>query len=511
MTSRETQAQATLQPNDAPATPLPEVAKKDPVSPQALKWVTRLLLLYFGARLIFFALSISSYVPPDEVTHLGVCGAFSKFFLFPENSPETYQFGPVTNIPWLYYWSMGKLLHLNLSGLPDLVFLRLLNIPLAFGTVAYALRLLRLFTEDRLARILLLVMATNTAMFTLLSASVSYDNLTNLLAVMAIYYLFAFFRDRSAEHLAASLLCQMLGSLAKITMLPLILALGVVLVVHEAGRLPDLGGSLKHYLRTSRSRALSMLLLLLVALGCNLALYGGNYLKFGTVNPPMSTIVSPSAAMAYRMEARGMIFNQFKDGKLSYMDALILAGEIKHPGDKADTFRLLMNYENLKADPGLWMNPAQYASFWFQTMTGTILGIKGHLGMFKSPGYLMPVYLVMALSVLGFLVRWRPRRSGWQAPLLIAIVFFYAGYLMHEINYDSYLNYGEPGITVFGRYLFPIIFAVMVLGCHYLLQLFRNDHLRMALAASTALLFLCYDFPWFVFHATSEWFRWLPQ
>jgi hypothetical protein len=88
------------------------------ISVSFLKWATGLLLAYFGMRLVFFALDISSYIPPDEVTHAGISKVFSKVFLLPANSPETYEFGLVTNIPWLYYWFMGKLLHLNIFGCP---------------------------------------------------------------------------------------------------------------------------------------------------------------------------------------------------------------------------------------------------------------------------------------------------------------------------------------------------------------------------------------------------------
>lgn len=477
-----------------------------------MQWLTRLLLIYFGARLVFLALSISSYVPPDEVTHAGICKVFSKVLLLPDNGPDTWQYGLVTNIPWLYYFAMGKLLLLNFFGLPDLVFLRLLNIPLAFGTAFYALKLCRLVTEDRLTRLLVLVMVTNAAMFSLLSSSVSYDNLANLFAAMAIYYLFAFFRFRSAGLLAASLLCQLGGALTKPTFLPLILVLVAVLVIHELRRpATSILASLKEWLGGSPAKAWGWLFLILVAVLLNLQLYGGNYLRYGSPTPSMSSVLNPEAAMQYRMEARGMIFSQFKEGKLSYMDAVIKAGEITHPGDKADTFRLLMNWQNLQQNPGLWLSPSAYSWLWFKTMTGTILGIKAHLPMLKSPGYLVPVYLVMLLALAGCVLRWRPTPSGWASAGMTVIVLFYAGFLMHEINWDAYQNYGEPGITLYGRYLLPVIVPVYVLGSYYLLQLFRDQRVRLALAAAVALLFISYDFPWFLAHATPEWYSWLPR
>jgi hypothetical protein len=489
----------------------PDTESDDFISATALMQATRILLAYFAARLVFFALNISAYVPPDEVTHAGLCKIFSKVFLLPDNSPETWQFGLVTHIPWLYYWTMGKLLHLNIFGLPELVFLRLLNIPLAFVTVWYAVRLLRLLTASRLTQLLLVVVMTNTPMFSFLSATVSYDNLTNLLAAMAIYYQFAFFRDRSAGLLAASLICQLGGSLTKVTFLPLVLILNVLLFLHEWKRLRAIPASVAAYFRASARHAWLATLLLLVGTGLNLHLYAGNYLRYGTLNPQMSQVLSPAAAMNYRLDERGTIFIQFKEGKISYMDALILAGEIKHPGDKADTFYLLMNYNKMKNNPQLWMGPLAYAKVWFQLMLATTIGIKAHLQMYKGTAYMVPVYAVLGLAVLGFLVRWRPGKSGWLPISLATIALFYAGYLMYEFNYDSYLTYGEPSLTVYGRYLFPIFVPVYVLVCRYLVALSRYGPIRSGLALATALLLISYDFPWFLMHASPEWFSWMPK
>jgi hypothetical protein len=480
------------------------------VSAAFLKWATVILLAYFGARLVFFALNISPFVPPDEVTHAGICKIFSKVILFPDNSPATFEFGLVTNTAWLYYWIMGKLLNLNFFGISDLVFLRLLNIPLAFGTVWYTMSLLRLLTDNRLAQLLLIVVITNTPMFSLLSASVSYDNLANLLAAMAIYYEFAFFKNRSGSLLVASLLCQMAGSLTKITFLPLILILNVLLVLNEAKSLKTLPEEFGRQFRTISRRTWLTFLALVIAAGLNLQLYAGNYLRYGAPNPGMSQVISPEVAMQSSLDARGMVFNQYKEGKISYMDALILTGEIKHPGNKADTFYLLMNYEKLKRNPQLWLTPLNYANFWFQTMAASTFGIRAHLGMFKPPLYLLPVYALMALSFLGFIVRWRPRKAGWSPLNLAVVAVSYAGFLIYEVNYDAYLNYGEPSLTVYGRYLFIVMAPIYILMCHYLLRLFRSEAIRNTLALTTALLLVSYDFPWFLMHATAEWYTWLP-
>ncbi len=474
-------------------------------------WGTRLLLAYFGLRLLFLALNISSFVPPDEVTHAGICKVFSRTLLFPENGPDTYEFGLVTTIPWLYYWSMGKVLHLNFFGLTDLVFLRIINIPLAFGTIFFARRTLRLVSDSLLTQLLLTAVLTNCAMFTLLSASVSYDNLTNLCAAMSIYYLFASFKEQSGQLLAASILCQLAGCLTKITFLPLVPVLALLLIFQGKKSLHLLPSSLSKHVQTMALRSWLLTGAILILLALNINLYGRNYLNYGQLLPSMEQVISSKAAMNYRLSARSIIFNQYREDKISYMDALLLTGEITHPGDKSDTFYLLMNYEKLKRNPQLWMGPFEYGTVWLKTVYATILGIKAHLPMYKETNFLVPYYILSLVALAGFMLRWRPRQSGWLPVGLAAVVLPYAGYLMYAINYTNYLNYGVPGITLQGRYLFPLIVPLSILFCHYLLLFFRTEVLRLTLALLTIVLFIAGDFPWFLLHTTPQWYQWMPH
>jgi hypothetical protein len=488
-----------------------DTKKYQSISPAFSKWITRLLLAYFAGRLIFFAVAIASFVPPDEITHLGLCNAFSKTFLLPQSSPSTYEFGLVTNTPWLYYWSMGKLLHLNIFGSPDIIFLRLLNIPLALGTVWYALRLARLLTDSLLVHLLVIAVMTNLPMFSLLSAAVSYDNLTNLLAAMSIYYLLAFFTQRSAILLVSSLLCQLAGSLTKTAFLPLVAILGTLLLIHEGRNIGALYGALKCFSVSGGRRAAGLTVLVLIALGLNIQLYAGNYLHYGTLAPTMAQVLSPEAAMKYRIGARETIFSRYVAGEISYAEALKQAEEIKHSGDRGDTIYTLTNYEKMKLNPDMWMSFSKYARFWLDNMTGTIIGIKAHPAMFKPYRYIIPIYLLMMLSLLGFIIRWRPTdKAGWLPLCMLVIVCCYSGFLMYRINYQAYLHYGNPGVTLQGRYLFPILAPFCVLTSTYLLALFRNGAVRAFLALAVVLLLVFYDFPYFITHATPRWFAW-PQ
>jgi hypothetical protein len=455
---------------------------------------------------VFFSGTINPYIPPDEHTHFEISRIFSTVFFLPENSPETYEYGLVTNIPWLYYWTMGRLLAVNFTGLPDLMFLRLLNIPLAFATIYFVWRMLRLLTDDRLSQILLIVAMTNTIMFSFLSAFVSYDNLTNLFAAMAVYYLLAFFKTRAGDMMAASFLCQMAGALTKPSFLPLVLVLNILLVIHEFNGFRMLPGALSTYFKTAGRRRLGLVLGIVLCLALNIQLYGGNYLHYGDMVPEMSDVLSPDKAMQNRLAARSMIFSQFKEGRISREEALAMTSQIDHPGDRADAENLIENWADLKENGLELLGPVQYAAFWVQMMASGIFGIFGHILM-ASEGPLMWLFAaVFVLAGFAVIVRWRPSKTTRLPLYLMVVAVFYSLFLMYGVNYKGYLGTGKPDLSLQGRYVFPVLGPIYVVVSYYLLCLFRSAYARLIVAGAVSLLFIASDLPFFLLHVTPEWF-----
>jgi len=191
--------------------------------------------MYFALRLCYFVPTIDHYVPPDEITHLGISLIYQKSLLLPENSPETFQLGLVTNIPYLYYFLMGKLANLNVLPIHDLFFLRLINALFGILTIFFAHNWMKLLTNNRIAHTLFIIMLTNTLMFTFLCASINYDNLLNLISAMSLYYLFSFFERRNPASLMIFGVCVLAGTLTKKTFLPLAFLFMAVLFMHEKG------------------------------------------------------------------------------------------------------------------------------------------------------------------------------------------------------------------------------------------------------------------------------------
>ena len=479
-------------------------------SSRQLKWILAFLCLYFGLRLLFFALFISPYIPPDEVTHLGLAKIFSKVLLLPENSVETYQYGLVTNISWLYYWVMGKLLPLNVFGISDLLFLRLFNVLFAFGTVFFSWRLLRLLTDDRLTQLLLVVVMTNTLMFSFLSGSVSYDNLVNLLAVMAIYYLFAFFKERSVGFLAISFLCQLAGCLAKLSFLPLALILVALWVLREVKGVRLLPVAVKRYCRATGWRTYLLSFAILAGLSLNIQLYGGNYLQYGSLRPSMYEVLSPDIALEHRISARDMIVEYFKDGRLSYQQAIQRTRFISHQGDRADTVYLIQRLADHRVNGYEMLGPVAYIVPWGEHIAATVFGIKGHLSMLNKGLTIVPVAVLMLLALLGSVMSWRRGTQAGIAAHLALLCGAYAIFLMYAHNYKLYLYYENFSMALQGRYVFPVMGAFYVCFSYYLMCLFRRESLRLGLAISAAFVFISLDFPFFLYHATRNWFGLLP-
>lgn len=477
-------------------------------APRHLTWIMATLLVYFGARLLFFAVAISSHVPPDEVTHFGVCTVFSKTLLLPDNTPDSYQYGLVTHIPWLYYWIMGKLLLLNIFPASDLVFLRILNIPIAFATVYYARRLVRLLTEDRLTELLVVVAMTNTLMFSFLSASVSYDNFATLFATMAIFYLFAFFRERSGNSLALLLLALLAGCLTKITFLPLAVILTILFGLREIRTIRTLPALVAEYLRSSGRRGGAVVAGIVLGLLLNMQLYGGNYLRYGTVNPAVETVLSLENAMKYRLTARNHVFNLFKQGKITIDKAREMAAQIAHPGDREGAITMVENYAYLQQAGFKPLGPLPYTAMWLLQMLSTSFGIKAHIGMPNHGFSFIPLALLVLCVLTACAVRWRPRDLDWLPTSLVAISVCYAAFLLVRINYPTYLDTTDIVLTVAGRYIFPVMGPVYAVSCLYLMRLFKGAKWRVALAVFASLVLLYSDFPFFLSNVTPEWYEW---
>jgi hypothetical protein len=466
-----------------------------------------LAFAWFAARAGFYALRIHPSIPPDEVAHLGLALAFSNAWLSPADGPATYPLGLVTTVPTLYYTLLGKLLWWNVLDLPPLRFARLANVGLGLLTVAAAWRAVRLLSGDPRVLILFLVMVTNLPMFVFVSGSVSYDNLTNLLAAAASFQLFAWFTARRPIDLVLLLLWLALGCLTKLSFAPLAVIIVAVLAWH-ARRAPVAAlRELAAALRRPTPGLAAAALLLVVAGAHGAQLYGGNLVRYGRLAPPADRVIGLDAALEHRIFARNFIVSGYRRGELTRQQAVEMSRRISHPGDRANTLALLRMVDEERAAPQR-RDLVRFAVGWAAQMLRSSVSISGHAVLNKRALDLAGYAVLGALALAGAAAAWRRREIAPHTGSAAAIALGYLLVLAVGVGWPAYRQSGAAGLVAQGRYAFPVLVPAAWLLAHYLLAVFpARARVGVVLAVSAFLIWQ--DLPWFLARATSVWF--LPR
>ncbi len=472
-------------------------------------WVIILLGIYFMGRLLYFVFTVGQGVPPDEMTHIGIIQLYAESGLGIENSTASLQHGLVTHVPYLYYFLLGKAAALLGS---DYITLRVLNIGLALASLIVAYQLSLLMLKNRLMRVLFFVMLTNTLMFSFLSASVNYDNLANLLALLAIYFLVRYLRPLSkcsdtakSANLLLFFISTLLGLLTKGTFLMLAPILAVVWLLLGYQTVRADWQQLVQRVRAGRGRVFILAIVALLCMVANLSLYGVNLVRYGHIVPDCSQVLSHEKCMENRIYARNWVISQYREDKLSYMEAWRATEAIRHPGDIAHAKRLLNNerqYRQVKPDN---LNLLDYMHLvWEQAMKPSIFGIQAHRSMLRSANELW-VYGVICFAALLLWVR-AIRFDGsdnlWLG--MAVLVFGYYLFLVGYYNYRGYLYNHALLLGVQGRYMFHVLVPLYLMMAEFLLRPFQKWG-QIIVVVVVAVVFIMGDFPYYLSRVTAVW------
>ncbi len=455
-----------------------------------------LLLAWFAVRIAYLAFELHPYVPPDEATHVGRVLAYAKVFGVPDNGPGTFELGLLDHRPWLYYWAMARALSLNVFGLQDLVFLRLVNGLLGLATAAVGILWVRDWCTSPWARVLFAALITNTLMFSGLFASVSYDNAANLLAATAVFGLTRFRAHPSASGLFALVAVLLAGCLTKRTLLPFALGVGLLVVVRDWRRVPALLVQV-----ASQRQALGWLVVVLVLAGFSAGLYGGNLVRFGKLTPGFEQVVGEQNAMSNRIYARGRILDRFRDGEISLDEARAQARNIQHPGDRNATLFLLRRaqvpVESLEG-------PFTYLGVWGRGMLRSSVGYLGHRQALQSGVGLVGYGVVLAVALLLFAWRWRPGDASGVPADAAFLALGYAFVLVAFVHYPAYQSSRYIELALQGRYLFPVVLPVYGLVAWTLAERTPRQ-LQPWIVTVVSAGYLYGDLPWFVRQIDARW------
>ncbi|HFQ81997.1 MAG TPA: hypothetical protein ENK33_11590 [Desulfobacterales bacterium] len=465
------------------------------------QFVFLLLFVCFGIKTAWLAVNIGRGVFPDESTWFGISRLFSANLLPPSDSAASYHLGLITHIPDLYFWLMGRLLHLNVFPLTDLIFLRLVNVALGLTAIFFAWRLITLLVDSSAVRLLFMVMMTSTMMLTFIYGAVNYDNLSTLLAVTSLYYLSRFFREHGYNDLIGWAVLTLAGTMTKNVFLPYAAAMVIILAAREWKTLfAVIAGGLRAHSWLNWLKLLALLTLLAL----NLNLYLGNLLRFGQLLPTMNMVLPLNACLQNRLFTRGYVVREFKNGRLDWLAAQRLALGIRNPADRADALNMLLEARRAgNAQPSAPMSRLSYSRSWLRYMFARTYGVAAQLSMYKKPGLIRLYYAFFILAAALFCWRWRPGvPPGLGPPLFITL--FYITILMQMVNYGIYSQTGMVGLAITGRYIFPVLAPLYIILAHGLLYRMPRWW-QWTAGGAAALLFIYGDFPWFLQHLTPLW------
>jgi len=400
--------------------------KKTDISKIALIFIFLVFLLVC----IFLAFNIKMGVSPDSYYHLRVSQAYSTTLGIPQNTPQTYQWRDITRIPYLYFWINGRILNINNGVIDEVVLLRIINVIYSLGTVYVMYLLSKEIFKDKWKRVLPVFFLTHTLMFVFLSSSINYDNLANLLSTLSIYFFVKFVKkDINLKYLLLMLLSLCIGALTKSTVLPVALILVILSVVEIVKRKDEVK-------RIRAGKELLLLIPIVIFVFLNLSLYGGNLLKYKTLEPSCTQILTHEQCLE-----NGVYYRN----KVDY-NATPINGPL-------DVFNMIIKGERI--------GPVRYFFRWFPNLMSKIFGIMGDSSL-SLPYYLVALFILFFLAGAVLIIS-NKRKLTKTDKYLITILLFYTAILFFTQNYPMYLTYNHYYLGLQGRYIFPIISIIYIL------------------------------------------------
>jgi hypothetical protein len=389
-----------------------------------------IILGYFVGRGVEFAFTTLPFIPPDEKFHFDLIQLYSKKLglLNSEDIGEV-GFGLVQRVPYLYHYLLGKIVNLNLFPISDLIFLRLINLLFSSMGVFVTFVLANKVLNNKYISIFLIGVLTNIPTYSFISASVSYDNMVNLISVLIIYsFLLLIQRFHGKDLLLFAILCG-LGILIKQSMVPyvgIIIGALVLLKWREVQHLIRQEKNIKRvaYCFISSNKLGSIVFILVWILAVEL--YGGNMIRFGQLNPRCDAVLPVERCLNSYVELRNSVLLR---------EANVADNEV--------------------------MGPVQYFLVWHAEMYHKLLHRGGHSDVYvRTIVEKVPYSVVLIVAVFGLIVTFK--RQSRDVILLLAIYFGYVLFLIYGFNYGVYRQLGLVWVGMQSRYLLPVLPLLLI-------------------------------------------------
>jgi len=388
-------------------------------------------LLFFGVGNILFALHLQRGIVPDEYARICIVEAFDETLGIPEETEKILLKGNVIEgNPFLYYWVLARIRNLVRLLFPSItseaLFLisRVFNSLLSVGTLIVTYILSRDVIKNPWLAILPPFVFANLQTFFMISAGISYDNLNNLLCVIAIFFFIKLVREKEKNFWRKTFVLGIvlgLAGLTKKTSLPLIIIV-FLLWLYEL---------MKNKPKWDKLSTFTGFLLVfsVIILAANVYMYGRNLVLYRTLIPGCHAIETAELCDQSNYYLRWKDIGQLEKLRLSDLRSLGYPGPLEY-----------------------------YFTHWMTIMLTRNIGAFGHKVWNNPLGEAYGLALIV-IAMAGFSQLKKPTKVTWN---LILISFFYIVFL-YFYNYNEQLYYAFAGIAIQGRYIYPVIPALLIL------------------------------------------------
>ncbi len=426
-----------------------------------------LIFLLFG---LYILSNIRRGTAPDENYHINVSTFYSETLLIPENSEETHRFGDITRIPYLSFWLNARLINLNITGFQDFKILRVFNLFQSILGLIVIYFISKEVINKKFYNLLPPFLFANTLMFAFLSASVNYDNLSNLFIFLTIYFFIKYFKTERSLFLLYLLIFQVLAIMTKFSVFPVIFIQLILLPVFIIRK-----SKLKVVVKEVFSKYKILLFISFIVVGLGITLYGGNMVRYGQVQVQCDRILDTEDCLKNAVYARDKDFGRA-------------------------TFSTYPEFvEILDAR----VTPVEYLFNWSMQMIKRVYGIFGHQRMLMDR-YLVNLYFLLSLILVVNIFRKWSKKDFLENNIIIMVLFYLFVLLVYQ-NFRTYFRYNVFDLALQGRYLFPVLPIIYLLMIRYLVEM-KNKWLRGIIIFMLIIFFFYGCIPFFFSNLTDTWF-----
>ncbi len=449
-------------------------------------WWILIIFALLVARNLFYNSIINIVHSPDLGYHIFLSDIYRQ-------NPKTIFFWNVDDIqigchnnksidsrvllnPFLYHSVIGKIWFLTEKLGEGSAYQITSLIQSIFGllTIFYVYLLAKLITKNKLIHLLSVIIIANLPMFSFISNYLSYDNLINLLSIMSIYYFFKYLKEKNPKNLILLGIFMMLGGLTKIAFGPLILILLFLLLINKKFNLTFL---VKDFIAGFKNKknliTVSFFILISVLF---ISFYGRNLLLFNKILPNRISFRLVSCPI------EKVKINLNTKDKLAIKEETTNSENIK---------------EIIKKTPKKPLSFLSYFKKWQITMMAHSVNIVSHRSLVKDDWINKFYYIGIYISILAIILQIIKRNK--TVINLFLIGFLYTAYYFYHI-YSSYKKSLIFEAAVQGRYVFPIIGALIVATSYSLLQPIKNKILKILIVLIISAFLIYFDFFWFLSH-----------